>query len=292
MQNKQQQIGRSFARIAAAALALALVAATGGAARAEEPLACTTSSAFADGKGNGKFTITATEPFAVACPDGSECTAMNYSVTSPLGLLADHVVVHVSADVEVENPDERNVTGTCDKDTTTGVGGACHLQTVRLNAAANKRDFLLTVRGAKTVVPSTVYVKKGSIFEACRIASLGAEGSISPFQSVAELTTIAFKGCKVSIPKNASDGEPGIAFFAPDSDPDCAFLANNEPLENLSLEVNGQAVGLTRFSTDFEAGSGEGSCSTQVIRGRIYSFCTCTDTNGDGIADDPRPPCK
>lgn len=292
MRNKQQQTRHTFARLALAASAVAVLATAGG-ARAEEPLACTTSSAFPDGEGAGRFTVTASEPFAVACADGSECTRMNYVVTSPLNLFPDHVVVLVSADVEIEVPDERFVSGTCDNDPTTGVGGECHLQTVRLNAAANKRDFALVVRGTKTVVPSTVHVKKGSVLEACRIASLGTDddGALDPFQSVAELTTIAFKGCKVSIPKNIADGEPGAAFFASGSDPDCKFVANGEPLENLSLEVNGRAVGLTRFSTDFEAGSGEGSCSTQVIRGRIYSFCTCKDTNGDGIADDPRPPC-
>src|SRR5262249_14245723 len=161
------------------------------------------------------------------------------------------------------------------------------LQTVRLNSAANKQTFALVVRGKKDVVPSTVYVDKGKTSEACRIASLGVDGPLNAFQSVAELTTISFKTCKVNIPKNPHDGTPGVASFASDSDPSCKFLANSEPLESLSIEVNGNAVGQTRFTTDFEAGSGEGSCSTQVIRGRIYSFCTCKDANNDGLPDDP-----
>jgi hypothetical protein len=285
MQFEQQRRNLSFA----AAFALAVLAVAGG-ARAEEPLSCATNSATnPDGRGAGTWTVTATPPFEVTCPDGSVCTAMNYVVS---GVQPDHVVVQVSADVDVVNPDERFVSGTCDKDPATGVGGMCHMQTVRLNSASNKQTFALVVHGKKVAVPSTVNVDKGKIAEACRIASLGADGPIDAFQSVAQLTTIAFKTCKVNVPKNPLDGSPGIATFASDSDPKCRFLANAEPLENLSLQVNGQAVGLTRFSTDFEAGSGEGSCSTQVIRGRIYSFCTCTDANGDGIPDDPRPPCQ
>jgi hypothetical protein len=283
-QNQKKQVARSLAVLVA-------LAGLGGAGRihAEEPLACTTSSAFPDGKGSGNWTITATEPFATVCTGGGECTRMDYVVS---GNLPDHVVIQVSADVEVAQPDERYVSGTCDKDSTTGVGGDCHMQTVRLNSASNNQTFTLVVRGTKVVVPSTVSVKKGKIFEACRIASLGTEGSLDPFQSVPELTTIAFKTCRVNIPRNPFDGTPGVASFAADSDPACAFVANAEPLENLSLQVNGQAVGLTRFATDFEAGSGEGSCSTQVIRGRVYSFCTCTDANMDGVPDDPRPPCQ
>jgi hypothetical protein len=289
MWNQQQQIRDAVARVATATFALAVLATAVG-VRAEEPLACTTNGATnPDARGVGTWAIDASPPFEVACADGSVCTGMNYIVS---GIQPDHVVVQVSADVDVEVPDERFVSGTCDKDPATGVGGACHMQTVRLNSAANKQTFALVVRGTKVVVPSTVNVDKGKIAEACRIASLGTDGPIDAFQSVAELTTISFKTCKVNIPKNPLDGAPGVASFAPDSDPKCQFLANSEPLENLSLEVNGHAVGLTRFTTDFEAGSGEGSCSTQVIRGRIYSFCTCTDANGDGIPDDPRPPCQ
>jgi len=284
-QNQKKRVARTLAALVALA---GLGASTP--IHAEEPLVCTTSSAYPDGNGTGKWTINATEPFATACLDGGECTRMDYAVA---GVLPDHVVIQVSADVDVEQPDERFVTGSCDKDSTTGVGGDCHMQTVRLNSASNNQTFTLVVRDKQSVIPSTVSIKKGKTFEACRIASLGAAATtLDPFQSVPELTTIAFKECRVNIPRNPFDGTPGIATFAPDSDPACAFVANAEPLENLSLQVNGQAVGLTRFATDFEAGSGEGSCSTQVIRGRVYSFCTCTDANGDGVPDDPRPPCQ
>ena len=287
----KQDPKKQTARAGAVLVALAAIGAAGQ-AFAAEPLVCTTSDAYPDGKGTGKWTISATEPFAVEClGTGEPCTRMDYEVT---GSGSDHVVIQVAADVEVEQPDERFVSGSCDADTTTGLGGQCHMQTVRLNSDKNQTTFSLVVRGKKLPVASTVYVKKGRTVERCRIASLGADpiAPLDPFQSVAESTTIAFKDCKVTIPRSTADGTPGIATFAEGSHPDCAFVANSEPLENLSLQVNGQAVGLTRFSTDFEAGSGEGSCSTQVIRGRVYSFCTCTDANGDGLPDDPRPPCR
>jgi hypothetical protein len=28
-----------------------------------------------------------------------------------------------------------------------------------------------------------------------------------------------------------------------------------------------------------------------VINRKLYSWCTCADLNGDGIPEDPRPPC-
>lgn len=286
-QNQIKQIVRATAVI------VALAGITGSErSLADEPLACTTSSAFPDGKGSGKWTITATEPYATECADGGECTGMTYVVTPNTGYHPDHVVIQVSADVEIDARSNCSISGTCDKDPATGVGGTCHMQTVRLNAGADKESYTLVVRGTKVVVPSTVSVKKGRTLEACRIASLGAEGPLDEFQSVAESTTIAFKDCRVTVPRNPANGMPGVASFTEDSDPACAFVANSEPLENLSLQVNGQAVGMTRFATDFEAGSGEDSCSTQVIRGRVYSFCTCADANGDGVPDDPRPPCR
>jgi hypothetical protein len=285
--NWKQQTARALA------LVVAFAGITGSApVRAEEPLACTTSSAFPDAKGAGRYTITATAPFSTPCADGSECTGMTYVVQPNSYYTPDHVVIQVAADVEVDGLTSCTLAGTCDKDTRTGVGGDCHMQTLRLNPAADKKTFQLVVRGNQDVVPSTVYVNKGKVLEACRIASLGTEPALDEFQSVAESTTLAFKGCKVIIPKSTSDGVPGVATFAEDSDPACAFVANAEPLANLSLQVNGMPVGDTKFATDFEAGSGDDSCSTQVIRGRVYSFCTCADTNGDGLPDDPRPPCR
>src|SRR5262245_30417340 len=147
-------------------LALAAIGVVGP-AFAAAPLECNTSSELPFAKGTGRWTVTALGPFAVEClGTGGECTRMDYTVE---GGFPDHVVVLVSADVEVVDPDDRNVSAPCERDTTTSIGGACNLQAVRLNSAPNKVDFSLIVRGHQVAMDSSVSIKKGSKLESCRI---------------------------------------------------------------------------------------------------------------------------
>src|SRR5262245_51929172 len=161
----KQDLKKQIARIGSVLVALAGTAAAG-AAFAAPVFECNTNGDLPFAKGTGRWTITASAPFATEClGSGGECTRMDYSI---VGGFPDHVVALVSADVEVLQFEDTFVSRPCEKDTTTSVGGACNLQAVRMNAAPNKVDFSLIVHGRQVAVDSSIAIKKGSKLEACR----------------------------------------------------------------------------------------------------------------------------
>ena len=251
------------------------------------PFECTTD-------GGGNWTISATQPHAVTIdnPDGTTSlgTEIEYKVTSNYGLSPDHVLVLAGYGVDVVIPEARNVYEPCVGDTGTTYLGIhdCSSIAVRMNKNNDTQTFELAVLGDEDPTNSSIVVKKGKVIEECRIASLGKrDDTFDPHAQVTAAQEITFKGCTVTIPTDTSTGEGGVATITGDN---CVFVANAEPVSVGELVVNGQSVGTLTFG-DGSLSSGTASCTTKVISRRIYTWCTCADVDGDGVPDDPIPPC-
>jgi len=263
-----------------AALFLGIVA--GQAVASDAPLQCTT-----DGAGNWR--IVAVGPFATTCAGGSECTAIEYDIIPTKGVQPDHVAILADHDVAVVLPESRNVSAPCVGDTVTLLGTRdCSRQAVRINRDAETGFFEMVGGGQLGPIGSSIVVKKGKTIEQCRIASLGGlPAKFDPNAQVSTSQSLNFKGCTLTIPTDPVTGEGGMATIQGDG---CAILANGRPINAGELLVDGVSVGnLTYGEGGFS--SGVASCTTKVISRKLYTWCTCDDVNGDGIPDDPRPPC-
>jgi|SoiMethySBSTD1v2_1073268.scaffolds.fasta_scaffold1152037_1 hypothetical protein len=259
-------------------IAAALLLAAGGALASDAPNQCTTS--------GGGWIVQASEPFdATPCPVAN-CTGMTYNLTPLRGETPDHVVVLVEHDTPIVIPPSTFDTAPCAGDNVTGLGTRdCSKQTARINQSQQKNGpFDLVVQGVVQPMGASIVVKKGTkITEQCRIESLGVPYDIDPHQQVASEQTFTFKSCKLKIPVDPRTGIPGTATLEGST---CKFLANDEPVDALSVSVNGAPIGNGTWASDGGFSTGQNSCTNRIISGRLYSICDCKT-----IPPDPRPPC-
>jgi hypothetical protein len=261
MTTRQRRItflSTAFTFLAAATVATATTA-------TEPPLTCTTN-------GGKNWRITATGPSTATCPTvaGGECTRMQYVVTPLRGKYPDHVAILADYSVEVVVGDRRNCFGVCDGDNVTGIGiRDCSSQAVRLNKRADTGTFDLNVKGQAGLIGKSIVVKKGSIIEECRIASLGPS-TCNPKAQQAAKETFTFDDCVVEIELDPCTGEPGVATVVSG---DCAI--DTGPVESLQIVINGTTQNVT--VGEGWISSGENSCTTRLFGGKKYTTCTCKD---------------
>jgi hypothetical protein len=263
--------------------AVAAVLLAHGASASDPPFDCTTD-------GNQNWSVHVIGPFTVTCPDGGDCTAVYYQITQLKTLAPAFVSVLADHDASIVVPEPADLYEPCVGDNFVRNGlNDCSSRAVRLDDDGidpDKNAFTLMVRGQKAVTDGSLVVKNGSVYERCRIASLGQD----KFDVHAQRTTsqqVVFKGCTVTIPTDPVTGETGEATISGEG---CVFAANAEPVSEGELIVDGKNVGAFTFGDGYIS-SGASSCTTKVISNRLYSWCTCADTNHDGIPDDPKPPC-
>lgn len=268
-------------RLAALVVApLGLLMATSVAQGSDMALQCTTS-------GAGNWTVTAIGPLSVPCPSGGQCTEVFYDIANNYGLAPDHVVVLAEHDSQIVVPDSRNVFPECDGDNVTFLGiHDCSTRAVRINKDVETGQFALVVYGSKALSSSSIAIKKGKITEKCGIASLGVDRFDENAQRPAN-TTISFKGCEVTIPTDTLTGEGGEATITGDN---CVFVVNGTSVSDAELLVNGTSVGTLTYG-EGSISSGTGSCTSKIVNRKLYTWCTCADTDGDGVPNDPIPPC-
>ena len=257
---------------------LALLVFSGESLASDVPLTCVTS--------GGNWTVTVNGPSPVNCA-GDTCTELDYNITPNNGLQPDHVAILVEHDIAILPQDGSSVYAPCVGDSVTLLGSRdCSKKTVRMNKDSLTGFYQLVGGGTTAPIGASIVVKKGRTIEQCRIATLGREN----FDANAQVTTnqeINFKGCVVNVPTNPTTGEGGTASISGDN---CRFVANGQPVSTGELFVNGMSVGQLNYG-DGSISSGEASCTTKVISRKIYTWCTCADTDNDVVPNDPIPPC-
>jgi hypothetical protein len=265
------------------AIAASLVFAASAATASDAPTQCMTN--------GGGWIVSVTAPFDAAnCPGGGTCTGLTYMITPLRGEIPDHVALLAQHDTDIVVPSSNFVSPPCTGDSVTLLGTRdCSTQAVRLNQNQQKvGPFDLIVHDTLKPVGASIVVKKGKVIEQCRIASLGRPYEVfDPKEQVPVSQTYDFEGCQVTIPTNVDSGEGGTATI---SGSGCVFVANGLPVGVAKLIVDGKDVGFATHGLG-AVSTGSDSCTTRVISNRLYTWCTCTDANGDGITEDPRPPC-
>lgn len=263
MKTRQHRItllATAFVVFAAATAATATEAPT-----TEPPMTCTTN-------GSGHWRVSAVGLLPTTCPTaaGGECVEIRYSITPLRGKYPDHVAVIADQSVDVVVSDSRNLFRACDGDNVTGIGiRDCSTRAVRLNKQSDTQTFDLVARGAPSLVGKSIVIKKGSIIEECRIASMGPT-TCNPKAQQAAKETFTFDDCIVEIELDPCTGEPGVATVVSG---DCAI--DSGPVETLQIVINGTTQNVT--VGDGWISSGENSCTTRLFGGKKYTTCSCKD---------------
>jgi hypothetical protein len=286
----------TLTRLTIPSLLVAVFVTAGSAWANDMPLQCIT-----DG---GRWEITATSPQVVDCgqdcgdgiADGMACTAMTYTIHPLSGITPDHVSILVTHDMVVKQPSANNIFDPCEGDAVTELGlHDCASQAVRINPAQGTEQTQLCVEGGEWgPTTSSIVVKKGrNTIEQCRIAALGTDFFVDPNAQGSMSQTYEFKGCSVTIPTNPVSGDGGIATI---SGGNCKFLGTGVdpnpglPVAAARLNVNGVDVGAGTYGVG-ALSSNTNSCSTNVVRRKIYTFCTCAIDTATGCTQDPCEVC-
>lgn len=160
---------------------------------------------------------------------------------------------------------------------------SCHEQTVTLgcNAVNATTDFWIVVQGRKAAVLQSIAVKRNSCVKSFAIAGLGYD--VNPFQQTQKTETVNFKGCAVTFTYDVISGavinavqEPPPLSTKPacvgtQNDGTCCAFNGGEDVSLLELTLNGHSLGTGQFGQGYVS-SGQNSCTTRVIGGRVYTW--------------------
>ena len=260
MRNRKQ-----FFSVAVAAAAL-LLAGTVAVAQQAPLTSCTTPN-------ETTFTVTSGPSF-VPCPEGGECTEIEYQVSGSPGevyALEGKGVVKVS-------PGGEGTTIGLPCEGVNGFGeGACHEQAIR-TIPDESGKFKITLDGQRRPSPTSVAIRSEG-FEACEILGIGLENSPNPEQTTQTTETVDFKGCVVEFTRDAATGEVVRARLTPDSPARCEspFLGkggilNPQPVTELEIRLkDGPSLGKGKYGDGYIS-TGEESCTTRVVGGRVYTW--------------------
>ena len=265
MRNRKQ-----FFSVAVAAAAL-LLAGTVAVAQQAPLTSCTTPNE------GPTFTVTSGPSFVPCDPEGGgECTEIEYHVSGFSGS-----VYALEGKGVVDFGDEGTTIGLpCEG--VNGFGeGACHEQAIRTFPDGSGK-FKITLAGQRRPSPTSVAIQTEGGFDACEILGIGLENSPNPEQTTQTTETVDFKGCVVEFTRDAATGEVVRArLTTPDSRCTSPFLGEGgilipQPVTELELRLKdgtllGTSLGKGKFGDGYIS-TGEDSCTTRVVGGRVYTW--------------------
>ena len=203
-------------------------------------------------------------------------TGIKYRVTgSP-----DYVAALVTANNAIVSGG--HVYPACAGDPTTDLGArSCHEQAISFSCGSVTTELWIVVQGRKAAVLQSVAVKRNSCIKSFAVAGLGVD--VNPFQQTQKNETVNFKGCAVTFTYDVNTGlvlnavlEPPPLSTKPvcaagQNDGSCCAFNGGEDVSHLELTLNGQPLGTSQFGQGYVS-SGQNSCTTRVIGGRVYTW--------------------
>jgi hypothetical protein len=225
----------------------------------------------------GPCPVTSATP--TECAPSGDYTGIKYQVTGN----PDHVATVVTANNVVVSVPGNQFYAACAGDPVTGLGAqSCHERAVKVNPDAYTGEFWLVVEKSKGAVLESIVAKKGSCVKPFAIAGLGYD--VNPFAATQKTETVNFKGCAVTFVRDILTGAVLSAALDPDqstlplchstnASPCCSDVIISD-VDKLSLSLNVPGVGDlgTGQIGDGYISSGENSCTTRVIGGRVYTW--------------------
>jgi hypothetical protein len=236
----------------------------------------------------GPCAVNSTTP-STCLPAGTEgkYTAIKYNINKISGYgNASNVATLVTANnlgnVFVAPASGVCVSAPCVGDTPTSLGkNSCHELAVRVNPNASTSSFWVIVAGRKAAIQTSIAVKSGNCVKAYAVPGLGLD--TNPFQAVQKKETVNFKGCSVDFVYDAVTGAVVSASLAPppastkppcplgQNDGTCCAFNGGDDVSGLRLILNDRDLGAGQFGDGYIS-SGENSCTTRVIGGRVYTW--------------------
>ncbi len=194
----------------------------------------------------------------------------------------DHVATVVTANNVVVSVPGVQFYAACVGDPVTGLGkGSCHERALKVNPNALTGVFWLVVQKQKAGILQSIVAKKGSCSKSFAVPGLGYD--VNPFVAAQKVETVNFKGCAVTFRYDVMSGAVLSATLeAPpvstkpacgvgQNDNTCCAFNGGDDVSNLELTLNGQSLGAGVFGDGYVS-SGQNSCTTRVIGGRVYSW--------------------
>jgi len=224
---------------------------------------------------------------ATATNPSGRCTEIGYTV-SPLSSYA--VPDQVTA---LEGIGIQYVTGRggqwyppCVGDLVNFIGvRSCHEQAAKFNPNSSAKTFAIGLAGERKPGPTTVATRKGLLrLGQCTILGIGLEGVASPDQTTQTTENINFKGCVVQFTRDPATGEvvkaqlltdfgdSGIACESPTLNIGDKTI-DPKPVGEIEVFVAGKDLGPGKFGDGFVS-TGNDSCTTRVIGGKVYTWGT------------------
>lgn len=163
-------------------------------------------------------------------------------------------------------------------DPVTGLGKySKHERALKVNPNhAATGEFWVVVPGAKSAIPSSIALKKGSCIKSFLIDGLGFDAPVAP------VTEILTHGeCSVEFTMNAVTGTVLKAKFTSDSAVGCTSpsisttepgVIDPAPVTTLEVFQDGESLGsAVNFGSGFFQ-SGTTSCTTKIVGGKVYTY--------------------
>lgn len=215
------------------------------------------------------------DPANPTCVSQGAFTGIKYRIT---GSAKDAVATLVTRDNTVSGPGPNQVYAACDGEPVTGLGkSSCHEQAVRLKAFPTNQNqyFWVVVSGQKKPIETSVAVMKNHCVASFPVPGLGLEGP-NPFQTTRKTETVTFKGCAVTFALDAVTGAVIDAFNDPaNSSPAPGVTCSNlivSDVQDLTLNLAGVGdLGAGKIGDGYIS-SGNNSCTTRIIGGRLYTW--------------------
>jgi len=205
---------------------------------------------------------TVSNPGVPACSPDGDYTGIKYKVG---GGSADHVATLVTAPNDVQVPPASQVFAPCVGDPVTGLGRrSCHEKAVKVNPSAHTREFWVVVEGDRLPVDTSVAVKKGSCVQSYEVAGLG----LGTLASVTETQTHG--DCTVLFTLDAATGTVLSAKLTPESITEGCQLRIDD-VTDIEVTLGGVPLGTAQFGNGVIQ-TGNTSCTTRIIGGRVYSW--------------------